>query len=134
MAQYKIYGERAHLARVRDALSDILHGCSTEFLKLPEDKRFHRFIPLEPEDFICPADRSAAYTVIEISMFEGRAPETKKALLHGIMQRVPEGLGIPVEDVEITIFETPMANWGIRGKTGDELVLGYQVKLSSTRV
>lgn len=127
MAQYKIYGERAHLARVRDALSDILHGCSTEFLKLPEDKRFHRFIPLEPEDFIRPADRSAAYTVIEISMFEGRAPETKKALLHGIMQRVPAGLGIPLEDVEITIFETPMANWGIRGKTGDELVLGYRV-------
>tara|TARA_R110002012_G_scaffold196995_1_gene365522 strand:+ start:168 stop:563 length:396 start_codon:yes stop_codon:yes gene_type:complete len=127
MAQYKIYGERAHLARHRTALSDILHGCSTAFLKLPEDKRFHRFIPLGPEDFIRPADRSAAYTVIEISMFEGRAPETKKALLHGIMERVSEGLGIPVEDVEITIFETPRANWGIRGKTGEELVLGYRV-------
>jgi phenylpyruvate tautomerase PptA (4-oxalocrotonate tautomerase family) len=127
MAQYKIYGERAHLRRVRGALSDILHGCSTDFLKLPEDKRFHRFIALAPEDFMRPADRSAAYTVIEISMFEGRTVEIKKALLRGIMQRVPAGLGIPVSDVEITIFETPMANWGIRGKTGDELVLGYRV-------
>jgi phenylpyruvate tautomerase PptA (4-oxalocrotonate tautomerase family) len=127
MAQYKIYGERAHLARHRSRLSDILHGCSTEFLKLPEEKRFHRFIPLEPEDFIRPVDRTAAYTVIEISMFAGRAPETNKALLHAIMERVPAGLGIPVEDVEITIFETPRENWGIRGKTGDELVLGYKV-------
>ncbi|WP_420404563.1 tautomerase family protein [Nisaea sp.] len=131
MAQYKIYGERAHLARHRARLSDILHGCSTDFLKLPEDKRFHRFIPLDPEDFIRPADRTSAYTVIEISMFEGRAPETKKALLHAIMERVPAGLGIPVGDVEITIFETPMVNWGIRGKTGDELVLGYRVKLGA---
>lgn len=127
MAQYKIYGERAHLTRHRAALSDILHGCSTEILRLPEDKRFHRFIALEAEDFIRPAERSAAYTVIEVSMFEGRAPETKKALLEAIMARIPEGLGIPVEDVEITIFETPQANWGIRGKTGDKLVLGYRV-------
>jgi hypothetical protein len=36
-------------------------------------------------------------------------------------------LGIHKNDVEITIFETPRENWGIRGLPGDELPLNYKV-------
>ncbi|APF21976.1 putative transglutaminase-like protein [Clostridium butyricum] len=32
-------------------------------------------------------------------------------------------------DVEITIFETPNYNWGIRGVPGDELGLNYKVNV-----
>jgi phenylpyruvate tautomerase PptA (4-oxalocrotonate tautomerase family) len=127
MAQVKVYGERGHLREVRDHLSEIVHGVNRRVLGLPAEKRFHRFIALDEEDLLCPADRSAAYTIIEISMFEGRAPETKKALLYALMHDISRGLGLPVQDIEITIFETPRANWGIRGKTGDELSLNYKV-------
>jgi phenylpyruvate tautomerase PptA (4-oxalocrotonate tautomerase family) len=127
MAQVKVYGERGHLREVRDRLSEIVHGVNRRVLGLPAEKRFHRFIALDEEDLLCPADRSAAYTIIEISMFEGRAPETKKALLYALMHDISRGLGLPVQDIEITIFETPRANWGIRGKTGDELSLNYKV-------
>lgn len=36
---------------------------------------------------------------------------------------------ISVNDVEITIFETPKENWGIRGLPGDELALNYKVEV-----
>ncbi len=129
MAQVKIYGERQHLKEVRGALSGIVHRVNRRVLGLPEEKRFHRFIALDAEDFLYPPDRSPAYLILEISLFEGREPETKKALLKGLMSEVSDGLGIAVEDIEITIFETPKANWGIRGHTGDELALAYKVEV-----
>jgi phenylpyruvate tautomerase PptA (4-oxalocrotonate tautomerase family) len=128
VAQVKIYGERAHLGRVRAALSDVVHGCLCEALGLPAEKRFQRFIALDPVDFIHPSDRSAAYTIIEISMFEGRTADTRRALLELLMARI-QTLGITAQDLEITIFETPPANWGIRGRTGDQLALSYRIKV-----
>ncbi|MFZ5900336.1 hypothetical protein ACUM6F_03305 [Desulforudis sp. DRI-14] len=38
-------------------------------------------------------------------------------------------VGIAPQDLEITIFETPQGNWGIRGKPGDELALNYKVQV-----
>ena len=129
MAQVKIYGERAHLTRVRTVLSDAIQGCLVDALGLPASKRFQRFIALDAADFIHPPDRSAGYTIVEISMFAGRSPEARRRLLELLMTRVPERAGIAAQDLEITLFETPPANWGIRGQTGDRLTLPYQIEL-----
>ena len=129
MAQVKIYGERNHLRSIRGALSDVIHATNRQVLGLPEDKRFHRFIALDAEDFLYPPDRSAAYTIIEISMFEGRDPNTKKILLKALMETISRDLALSLQDIEITLFETPKANWAIRGKTGDELALSYKVEV-----
>lgn len=40
-----------------------------------------------------------------------------------------EELNIMPNDIEITIFETPSHNWGIRGLPGDELSLDYNIKI-----
>jgi len=61
-------------------------------------------------------------------MFAGRTDETRKALLKLLMAEISKGLDIPINDIEITITETPRENWGIRGQTGDELVLNYKVE------
>jgi phenylpyruvate tautomerase PptA (4-oxalocrotonate tautomerase family) len=129
MAQVKIYGERAHLARVRTALSDAIQGCLVDALGLPASKRFQRFIALDAADFIHPPDRSAAYTIIEISMFAGRSADSKRRLLELLMTRIAEHAGIAAQDLEITLFETPPANWGIRGQTGDRLTLPYRIEV-----
>jgi phenylpyruvate tautomerase PptA (4-oxalocrotonate tautomerase family) len=129
MAQVKIYGERAHLTRVRAAVSDAIQGCLEDALGLPASKRFHRFIALERGDFIHPPDRSAAYTIIEISMFAGRSAASKRRLLELMMTRIAEQAGVRAQDLEITLFETPPANWGIRGQTGDRLALPYRVEV-----
>ena len=128
MAQFKIYGLAEHLRPVRAQLSDAIHACAVEALELPAEKRFHRFFPLEAEDFVYPADRSQRYTIIEISMFAGRTAETRKQLVRLLFARLGE-LGIGSQDVEITISETPRENWGIRGVPADELALSYRVEV-----
>ena len=128
MAQITIYGRRDHLDRVRTDLSAAIHASAVEALALPASKRFHRYIGLDPADFVHPDDRSDRYTIIEISMFEGRSVETKKALIRNLFERIEAQCGIAPQDVEITIFETPRHNWGIRGLPADELTLNYTVE------
>jgi len=98
-----------------------------EALAYPLNKKFHRFLPLDKDEFLYPDDRSENYTIIEISLFEGRSVEAKKQLIKLIFEKIDREVGIGPGDVEITIFETPKYNWGIRGKPGDELSLDYKV-------
>lgn len=129
MAQVKVYGLAGRLRPIRSALSDAIHGCVVEALAYPADKRFHRFFPLEAEDFVHPPDRTDAYTIVEISMFEGRSVEAKKQLVRLLFERLEAACGIEPNDLEITIAETARYNWGIRGLPGDELGLGYKVEV-----
>lgn len=127
MAQVKIYALQLSLERVRSKLSDAIHQSVMDAFQYPVEKRFHRFIPLEREDFIFPADRSTDYLIIEISIFEGRSAEAKKQLIEMLFENINSMTGISPQDVEITLFETPRSHWGIRGMPGDELSLNYKV-------
>ncbi len=128
MAQVVVYGLRGHLEEVRTELSDVIHSCLVDTLGFPADKRFQRFVGLEPHDFISPANRTKRYTILEISMFEGRSVESKKRFIRLLFERC-SALGIAENDLEITIFEMPKHNWGIRGVPGDELDLSYKVEV-----
>lgn len=127
MAQVLIYARRAQIDSHRSALSDAIHSSLMDAFGLPADKRFQRFIGLDDADFIHPADRGRGYTIVDIHCFAGRSPEAKKRLLHLLMERLPTATGLQAAAFEITIHESPRENWGIRGKTGDELVLNYKV-------
>jgi phenylpyruvate tautomerase PptA (4-oxalocrotonate tautomerase family) len=129
MAQVKIYGTKEHLDVVKASLSDIIHSCVVEALHYPVEKRAHRFFGLERDDFYYPAGRTDKYTIIEISMFEGRSVEAKKQLIRLLFERISAQLAISTQDIEITIFETPKHNWGIRGLPGDEIGLNYKVEV-----
>ncbi len=126
MAQVVVYGHAAVLRPRITSLSEAIHAASVRALQLPPQKRFHRFIPLEPDCFLAPPDRSDDYTIIEVSLFEGRSTETLKAFIREIYSGTV-ALGIAAEDVEITITATPRSAWGIRGMPGDELELDYSV-------
>jgi hypothetical protein len=138
MSQVKIYGLRSHLDPIKSQLSDVIHSCVVDALRYPIDKRFHRFFPLEPDDYYYPAgERTERYTIIELSMFEGRTVDAKKQLIRLLFvgeaslleNRLDKEFGIGNLDLEITIFETPKHNWGIRGLPGDELSLNYKVNV-----
>jgi phenylpyruvate tautomerase PptA (4-oxalocrotonate tautomerase family) len=129
MSQIKIFGIREQLNPIKAKLSDVIHACVIEALHYPPEKRAHRFFPLEKSDFYYPPDRSERYTILEISMFEGRSVETKKHLIRLLFERVEQELGIATKDLEITIFETPKHNWGFRGLPGDEISLNYKVEV-----
>ncbi len=127
MAQVVIWGARALIEKRRTDLSDAVHAAVVEALDYPVDKRFHRFVSLEPEDFIHPPDRGDDYVIVEISMFEGRSEDARRALIREIFREIHERAGIAPHSVEITITETPRVNWGIRGVNGADLDLDYSV-------
>lgn len=125
-----VYGIKDQLNPIKANLSDVIHGCMQSVLGMPEDKRAHRFVPLEREDFYYPGGRSDAYTVIEINMMSGRKPETQKALIKSLFQELESQLSLPPIDVEITIKEQQPHQWGFRGMTGDEAIdLKYKVNV-----
>ena len=125
-----IYGIKENLNPIKAKLSDIIHKSIQSVLGMPEDKRAHRFIPMDKSDFYYPGGRSDNYTVIEINMMEGRQVETKKALIKSLFCEIASALQISPIDIEITIKEQPKHCWGFRGITGDEVVdLKYSVNV-----
>jgi phenylpyruvate tautomerase PptA (4-oxalocrotonate tautomerase family) len=125
-----IYGIKDKLNPIKARMSDVIHGCLQLVLGMPEDKRAHRFIPLDREDMYYPGGRSDAYTVIEINMMAGRTVETQKALIKALFQEFERQLGLEPVDVEIIIKEQPPHHWGFRGMTGDEAAdLKYKVNV-----
>jgi 4-oxalocrotonate tautomerase family enzyme len=129
MAQVVIYGHRETLGPRRAALSDAIHEAVMQALDYPAEKKFHRFVLLDADDFIHPPDRGLDYTIIEISMFEGRTETAKRALITELFERIHAKAGIASHSVEITITETPKINWGIRGMNAADLSLGYRVEV-----
>jgi len=123
----KIYGIKEKLGPVTKKLSDTISSCMADALKFPENKRAHRFFMLGKHEFYYPEGRTEAYTVIEISMIQGRSKESKKNLIKLLFQRIENHVGITPNDLEITISESPAHNWGFRGMTGDEAHLGYKI-------
>ena len=121
MPQIKIYGLQSNIEPKRFALSQAIHAALTAALGTPENKKFQRFIVLEPEIFIYPSDRTSNYTIIEIIMFAGRPQDTKKKLIQLLYEKIQQTTDIMPQDLEITILEAPPANWGVRGIPGDEL-------------
>jgi phenylpyruvate tautomerase PptA (4-oxalocrotonate tautomerase family) len=129
MAQVKIYGLRKHLQPLRKELSDVIHSCVVEALQFPRDKRAHRFFHMEPEDFFYPASTTERYTIIEISLMEGRTVETKKRLIRLLFERICSQLDRQNSEIEISIVDSARHNWGFRGMPGDEIGLNYRVEV-----
>jgi hypothetical protein len=117
-----IYGIKENLKPVKTKKSDVIHGCLMSTLGLPEHKRFHRFIPMDRDDFFYSVEdgRTDSYTVLEINLMVGRKKETIKSLTKAIFCEFDRQLGISMTDVEIIIHEQPAHCWGFRGMTGDE--------------
>jgi len=125
----KIYGMRERLDPIKASLSDVINECMVTALAYPQDKRAHRFFPMDAADFVYPTGRTDAYTVIEISMMEGRSASARKRLIHLLFERIESELGIDPVDVEVVILESPRENFGFRGMTGDEAKLDYDLNV-----
>ena len=123
-----VYGIKEKLNPIKQQLSDVIHQSMQEVVGLPEDKKAHRFIPLDRDNFFYPGGRSDAYTVIEINMMQGRQASTQKALIKSLFTKIQSQLNISSIDIEITIKEQPKHCWGFRGMTGDEAILNYSIE------
>jgi len=78
VSQISIFGQHHVLAPMRAQWSEIVHAAAVDVLGLRPTRRFHRFFPMDPEDFPTPPGRSERYTIVELRLFTGRTVATKK--------------------------------------------------------
>ena len=109
---------------IKAKLSNVINLCMIDALSFPNGKRVHVFFPLEAENFFYPEGSSEDYTVIEITIIEGREISARKALVYLLFTRIETELGIQPADIEISIAQAPAHDWGTRGMTCDQLKLG----------
>jgi phenylpyruvate tautomerase PptA (4-oxalocrotonate tautomerase family) len=110
---------------VIEAVQSALH----EALRLPEWDRTLRLIEHTPDHFAVPPGRGPRYTLVEVTMFSARSLMAKRALYQAIVRNLGT-LGVPVDDVKITLIEVPPENWGIRGgQPASEVDLGFEIEV-----
>ena len=97
-------------------LLDCLHEGMMETLGIEDWDRFQRIIEIDKENFEIPSGKTENFTIIEITMFQGRSKEQKRALIEIITKKLGERLEISPTDVFIIINEPPNENWGLGGK------------------
>lgn len=130
MPQAKIYGIREHLTPDRDAISEAVNESIAQAFQFPRERRLQRFFPMDRADFIYPEhERSERYTIIEISTFEGRSPETLRDLVRQICRRISDATGREPRDIDVIVTQQPRHAWGLMGEPGDEIRLTYKVEV-----
>lgn len=129
MPQVKVYSTRDTIQSYRGALSEGIHAAMVEAIGIPPGKPYQWFIPLDPENFVHPPDRTEQYVLIEIHMFTGRSAAAKKQLIRAIYAQLTSRTPILPSHIEIILVESPPENWGIKGQPGDEVKLSYQVNV-----
>lgn len=128
MAQVKVYGRRSVWAGRTTDVSDAVHAALVGAWRIPEHKRFHRFLLLDDDELVAPS-RGPGYLVVEVVCFPGRSAEAVRALLTAFTDDVAPALGLAPDDLEVVVLEAPRTHWAIRGTTADRLELDYRVEV-----
>ncbi len=119
--QYSIEQEQQLIYAVFDALQ--------QSFQLPRYDRNIRLQVHAPHrfqvfDYLTQPER---FTHITIDCFAGRTVVTKRKLYQMLVQNLVE-FGIPADHIIITLRESPLENWGIRGgQAACDVDLGFQV-------
>ena len=87
-----------------------------ESIGIADWDRFQRIIEIDRADFETSPEKTDQFMIIEITMFQGRTKEQKKALIEAVTRKLGERLGILPTDVFIVIQEPPNENWGMGGR------------------
>jgi phenylpyruvate tautomerase PptA (4-oxalocrotonate tautomerase family) len=109
------------------AVIDAIQSALREAFKIPEGDRTLRLIEHPPSHFAVPPGRGEKFTLIEVTMFSGRSMSAKRTLYQAIVRNLA-ALDVPPSDIKITLIETPLENWGIRGgMPASEIGLGFKI-------
>ena len=98
------------------SLLNCIHEGLMESIGIEDWDRFQRVIEIDKDDFEKPSGKTDNFTIIEITMFQGRSKEQKKKLIEVITTKLEDKLDIIPTDVFIIINEPPNENWGLGGK------------------
>ena len=101
----------------RQAILDGLYRAMREALHVPEDDQFMTITEHEAANFrtgtAYGVARSDDVVYIQITVFDTRTPEQKKALFKRIAELLGKNPGIRPEDVFITVLDAARENWSV---------------------
>jgi 4-oxalocrotonate tautomerase len=105
-------------AAYRRAIFDGLYRAMREGLGVPEDNQFMTITEHDAANFRYGASylgvsRSDDLVYIQITVFNTRTPEQKKALFRRTVELLGENPGIRSEDVFINVLEAAKENWSL---------------------
>ena len=117
-------------AGYKKAILDGVHHALVTAFKIPDSDRNQKIFEFTPENMEIPANRTANYIVIEITVFQGRSLDAKRNLYMNIVTELATRTGIKGDDITIVLQEVPLENWGVRGgKPASEVDLGFKVNV-----
>ena len=101
----------------RQAIFDSLYRAMRETLSVPEDDQFMTISEHDTANFrygnAYGFARSADVVYIQITVFNSRTVEQKKALFRRIAELLGENPGIRPEDVFVNVYDAPKENWSV---------------------
>ena len=102
----------------RQAIFDGLYRAMREALNVPEDDQFMTITEHDAANFrygTCLSASPGAHDLvyIQITVFNTRTPEQKKALFRRIAELLGENPGIRPEDVFVNILDAAKENWSV---------------------
>jgi 4-oxalocrotonate tautomerase len=101
----------------RQAILDGLYRAMRDTLGVPEDDKFIAITEHDDANFSYGSAygvaRSADTVYIQITVFDSRTVEQKKALFRRIAELLGENPGVRPEDVFINILESAKENWSV---------------------
>ena len=104
-------------AAYRQAIFDSLYRAMRETLNVPEDDQFMTISEHDAANFRYGGAfgiiRSDDLVYIQITVFNSRTAEQKKALYRRIAELLGESPGIRAEDVFVNILEAAKENWSV---------------------
>jgi phenylpyruvate tautomerase PptA (4-oxalocrotonate tautomerase family) len=101
----------------RQAIFDGLYRAMRETLQVPDDDQFMTITEHSPANFRTGTGygvaRSNDVVYIQITVFDSRTTEQKKALFKRIAELLGENPGIRPEDVFVQVLNAPRENWSV---------------------
>ena len=100
----------------KKALLEAVHVALVNAIQIEDWDRFQRLYEIDNELFERSENKTDKFTMIELTMFQGRTKEQKAKIYEEIVKQLHERLGIEATDVFIVINEPSNENWGLAGK------------------
>ena len=94
-------------------LLDAVHAALVESFRIPDADRHQILQEHDAAAFEITADRTEAFTLVEIVAFPGRSVAAKRTLYQSLARRF-EAAGVSPKDLFVIITEPPLENWSPR--------------------